>query len=159
MSPACCTHFRRIVMNRADTEFPTESSSRWQSVDLTSWCSLTFSQKAKSPSKISQGIRSRASQVALVVKNPPANAGGLRDMSLIPGSGRSSEGGHDNPLQYSCLDNPMDRGTCWATAHSVTTSQTWLKGLNTSAQEVEYSKYSPLGKYHLLTLILPQSNR
>ena len=47
-----------------------------------------------------------ASQVALVVKNPPANAGGIRDTGLIPGSGRSSGEGHGNPLQYSCLENP-----------------------------------------------------
>ena len=45
----------------------------------------------------------------LVVKNPPASAGGMRDMGLIPGSGRSPGRGHDNPLQYSCLENPMDR--------------------------------------------------
>ena len=50
------------------------------------------------------------SQVVLVVKNPSANAGDARDVSLIPGSGRSPGGGHDNPLQYSCLENPMDRG-------------------------------------------------
>ena len=47
----------------------------------------------------------RASQVAPVVKNPPANVGDLRDVGLIPGLGRSPEGGHGNPLQYSCLEN------------------------------------------------------
>ena len=47
-----------------------------------------------------------ASQVALVVKNPPANAGDVRDTGSIPGSGRSPEGGHGNPLQYSCLGEP-----------------------------------------------------
>ena len=46
------------------------------------------------------------SQVALVVKNPSANAGDMRDMGLIPGSGRSPEEGHGNPLQYSCLGSP-----------------------------------------------------
>ena len=51
-----------------------------------------------------------ASQVSLVVKNQRANAGDLRDMGSIPGSGRSPEGGHGNPLQYTCLENPMDRG-------------------------------------------------
>ena len=51
-----------------------------------------------------------ASQVALVVKNPLAYAGNIKDLGLIPGLGRSSEAGHDNPLQYSCLGNPMDRG-------------------------------------------------
>ena len=52
----------------------------------------------------------RASQVALVVKNSPANAGEKRDAGLIPGSGRSPGEGHGYPLQYSCLENPMDRG-------------------------------------------------
>ena len=47
-----------------------------------------------------------ASRVALVVKNPPANAGDIRDVFLIPGSGRSPGGGHGNPVQYSCLENP-----------------------------------------------------
>ena len=69
----------------------------------------------------------RASSVALVVKNPPANAGDLRDAGLLPGSGRSPVGGHGNPLQDSCLENPMDRGARWATVHGVTKSQTRLK--------------------------------
>ena len=51
-----------------------------------------------------------ASQVALVVKNLPANAGDIRDKGDIPELGRSRGGGHGNPLQYSCLKNPMDRG-------------------------------------------------
>ena len=51
-----------------------------------------------------------ASQVVLAVKNLPASAGDLRDTSSIPGSGRSPGGGHGNSLQYSCLENPMDRG-------------------------------------------------
>ena len=51
----------------------------------------------------------RASQVALMVKNPPANAGEVRDAGSIPGSGRYSGGGHGKPPQYSCLENPMDR--------------------------------------------------
>ena len=50
-----------------------------------------------------------ASQVALVVKNPPASAGDVRDAGSVPGLGRFPGGGHDNPLQYSCLENPMDR--------------------------------------------------
>ena len=52
----------------------------------------------------------------LVVKNPPVNAGDIRDMGSIPELGRSPGGGHGNPLQYSCLENPMDREACWATA-------------------------------------------
>ena len=70
-----------------------------------------------------------ASQVALVVKNLPASAGDTRDEGLIPGWGRSPGGGNSNPLQYSCLENPMDKGTWWATVHSVTKSQTWPKRL------------------------------
>ena len=50
-----------------------------------------------------------ASQMVLVVKNSPANGGGVRVMGSIPGSGRSPGGRHGNPLQYSCLENPMDR--------------------------------------------------
>jgi len=65
--------------------------------------------------------------VALVVKNPPASAGDARDIDLIPGSGRSPGGGHGNPLQYSCLENPMDRGAWQATVHGVAKSQTRLK--------------------------------
>ena len=61
-----------------------------------------------------------ASQVVLVVKNPPANAGNKRDVGLIPGSGRSSGEGNGNPLQYSCLENPMDRGAWWAIVHGAT---------------------------------------
>jgi len=51
------------------------------------------------------------SQVVLVVKNPPVNAGDIRDAGWIPGLGRSPEGGHSNPLQYSFLENPIDRQT------------------------------------------------
>ena len=60
-----------------------------------------------------------ASQVALVVKSPPAKAGDMRDVGLIPGSGRSPGGGHSKPLQYSCLENPMNRGSWWAVVHRV----------------------------------------
>ena len=52
-----------------------------------------------------------------MVKNLLANAGDTRDMGLMPGSGRSPGGGHGNPLQYSCLENPMDRGVWQATVH------------------------------------------
>ena len=62
----------------------------------------------------------RASQVTLVAKNPPANEG---DMDLILGLGRSpGGGGHGNPLQYSCLENPMDRGAWWSAVHRVAKS-------------------------------------
>ena len=67
-----------------------------------------------------------ASQVTLVVKNLPANSGDIRDSGSIPESGRSSGGGNGNRLQYSCLENPMDRGAWRATVHGVTRSQIWL---------------------------------
>ena len=67
-----------------------------------------------------------ASQVVLVVKNLPANAGDARDTGSIPGSGRSPRVGNGNPLQYSCLENSMDRGAWRATIHGVTKSQTRL---------------------------------
>ena len=66
----------------------------------------------------------RASQVALVVKNLPVNAGDVRDADSIPGLGRSPGGGHSNPLQSSCLENHMDRGAWWATVHRVAQSRT-----------------------------------
>jgi len=67
------------------------------------------------------------SHVALMVKNPLANAGDVRDMGSIPGSGRSPGGGHGNPLQYSYLENSLDSGAWWATAHRVEKSQIQLK--------------------------------
>ena len=68
-----------------------------------------------------------ASQVALVLKNLPANAGDIRDVGSIPGLGRLPGGGHGNSLQYSCLENPMDREDWWATIHGVAKSRTRLK--------------------------------
>ena len=65
-----------------------------------------------------------ASQVVLVIKNPPANAGDRRDAGSIPGSGRSPGEGHGIPLQYSCLENPMDRGAWQAMVHRVAQNQT-----------------------------------
>ena len=74
----------------------------------------------------------RASQVALVVKNLSCNAGDMRDTGLILGLGRCPGEGHSsNPLQYSCLENLMDRGARWATVHGVTKSWTRLKRLST----------------------------
>ena len=72
-----------------------------------------------------------ASQVALVVKNLPVNAGDLRDVGLTPGLGRSPGEGDGNPLQYLALRIPIDRGAWWATIHEVTKSQTRLKQFST----------------------------
>ena len=68
---------------------------------------------------------------ASVVKNLPVNAGDTGDAGLIPGLGRCLGGGHGNPLQYSCLENPMDRGAWWATVHRVAKSRIQLKQLST----------------------------
>ena len=68
-----------------------------------------------------------------VVKKPLANVGDRRDAGSIPGLGRSPGGGHGNPLQYSCLENPMDRGAWWDIAHGVVKSRTQLKRLSTQA--------------------------
>ena len=68
-----------------------------------------------------------------MVKNLSAGAGDIRDAGLVPGSGRSPGGGNGNPLQYSCRENPMDRGVWQAIVHRVAQSQTWLKRLSIHA--------------------------
>ena len=82
--------------------------------------------------------------MVLVVKNPPANAGDVRDVGLIPGLGRSPGGGHSNPLPHSCLENPMDRGAWgggWPTVHiRVAKSLTQLKRLSTHMCRGYHSK-------------------
>ena len=85
----------------------------------------------------------RTSQMAQVVKNTLANAGDIRDTGLIPWLGRTPGGEHGNPLQYSCLENPRDRGAWRATVHGVEQSLAWLKWLSTqectwSSQQVIY---------------------
>ena len=74
-----------------------------------------------------KSVRKEASQVVPVVNHTPANAGDVRDAGSIPGFGRSPGGGHGNPNQYSCLENPMDRGDWWAMVYKVPKSQTQLK--------------------------------
>ena len=76
-----------------------------------------------------------ASQVVLVVKNLPANLEDIREASSIPAWGRSPGEGHENPLQYSCLENSW-----WAMVHRITKSQTWLKQLRTHTQLVLWLK-------------------
>ena len=69
-------------------------------------------------------ILSWVSQVMLVVKNLPANAGDIKDMGLIPGLGRSPGGGNGSPFQHSCLENSEDRGAWWATVHGF--AESWV---------------------------------
>jgi len=77
-----------------------------------------------------------ASQMVLVVKNPPAIAGDIGDTGSIAGSGRSPEREHGKPFQYSCLENPVNRGVWQAIVCSFTKSQTQLKQLSTHSIHV-----------------------
>ena len=86
---------------------------------------------------------------ALVVKNPPAKAGDIRDMGLIPGLGRSPAGEDGNLLQYSCPENPrqrIDRGAWWATVHRVAKSRTRLRRLQLAGTESDLERASSSDK-------------
>ena len=85
-----------------------------------------------------------ASQIAVVIKYPPANVGDARDMGLIPGLGRSPGEVKGNPLQYSCLENSMDTENWWAAVHRVTKSQTQL-----SAHHHHYSNFNSKNLIHI----------
>ena len=87
-------------------------------------------------------------QVVLVVRNLPASAGDIRDMGSIPGLGRSPGGGDGNLLQYSCLENPMDRGVWWAAVHRVAKSQTWLRWFSTHTTNEAYSLHRFTDDFH-----------
>ena len=76
------------------------------------------------------GLHGWASQMMLIVKQPPANVGYIRDSGSIPGLGRSSGRGYGSPLPYSCLEKPMDRGAWSATVHRVAKSPTGLRRLS-----------------------------
>ena len=98
-----------------------------------------------------------ASLVAQMVKNPPANAG---DPSLIPGWERSSGGGNGNPLQYSCLENPMDRGTWRATVHGLQrVRHDWASNIFSMELCSSHLLPSPPGPLHPPTLSVPQMAR
>ena len=81
-----------------------------------------------------------SSQVVLVEKNQPANSGDIRDVGLTPGSGRSPGEEHGNPLQYSCLENSMNREAWWATVYWVEKSWTWLSDSTTTTTNSLLSK-------------------
>ena len=86
-------------------------------------------------------------------KESACNAGAAGDRSSIPGLGRSPGGGHGNPVQYSCLQNPMDRGAWQATVHGVTKSRTWLKQLSIHASTCwQSSKFCLQPGPHTITL-------
>ena len=92
-------------------------------------------------------------------KESACNSGATGDVGSIPGSGRPLGGGHGNPLQYSCLENPMDRGAWQATVHRVAKSWTWLKQLSTHAHthvQVIFCLFVcqwTLGCFHVLTIV------
>jgi len=90
--------------------------------------------------------------MVLVVKNLHANAGDPGDMGSILGSGRSSGQGNGNPLQYSCLEKPMDRGDWRATVHGVAQNWTQLKRLSTQAYGKGKGSKSQLPTYWLYEL-------
>ena len=95
--------------------------------DVTSHLSEWLSSKTTQTTNADKDVEKREPQVALVVKSPTVRAGDIRSAGSIPGSGRSPGGEHSNPLQYSCLENSMDRRAWWATAQRVAKSWTQLK--------------------------------
>ena len=102
-----------------------------------------------------------ASQLELVVKNLPASAGDTGDASSIPGLGGSPGGGHGNPLQYPCLEDPMDTRAWWATVHRVPESRTDWSDLARSIQWVTYWNMSPAdeeGPFYSRLLLLLRSH-
>ena len=115
----------------------TEINTEWQNI---AQCCLYVGSKIvrllEEESRIVGGenremlVKAWASQVVLIIKNPSANAGDKRDSGLIPGSGRSPGEGNGYPLQYSCLENPMDREAWQTTVHRVSNDQTQLKQLS-----------------------------
>ena len=97
----------------------------------------------------------------LVVKNTPANAGDLRDLDSVRGLGRSPWGGHGNPFQYSCLENPMDRGAWQAMVHGAAKSWAWLNWLsmhcclaNITKNWNVYQEYISFYAFNLLSTVI-----
>ena len=89
--------------------------------------------------------------MALVVKIPPVNTGDIRDAGSIPGLGRSPGEEHGNPVQYSCLENPMDRGAWLAKVYRVAKNQTRLTRLNTHAHGINKTTYGTGLRQHFVT--------
>ena len=83
-----------------------------------------------------------------MIKNPPANAGDIRDLGSVPGSGRPPGEGNGSPLQYPCLENPMDRGAWRAAVHGV---QSWTQLKHTGHNSRKSRRFSPPGKMRTIT--------
>ena len=139
-SPLILCRWKHTHEPKSGKKTPSESQeSSFCSLLHLRWRSSLF---MKSPKVFMRTQWTRASQVTLVVKNPPSNAGDLRDVGLIPGSGRSPGGGRGSPLQCSCLGNPMRRSAWQATVHRVAKSQTWLKRLSRRVVNKSSIKFS-----------------
>ena len=121
------------------------------------WAAVYGVAQSRTQLKRLSSSSSRGSQVALVVKYPPANAGDVRDTSSIPGSQRSPGGGQGNPLQYSCLENPVDRRAWRALVHRIAKSRTRLSDLAcTHARDYLISN---TGGFNMETTLLPALER
>ena len=122
-----------------DCSLPGSSSHGILQARILEWVAIPFSRGSSQPRDQTQVscIAGRCFTLwatrEAVVKNLPVNAGDIGDAGSISGSGRSRGGGHDNTLQYSYLENHMDRGPWQSTVHTVSQSQTWLKWLSTRA--------------------------
>ena len=112
---------------------------RGQSIGVSPSTSVPSLTPWELPSDFFEIRAQRASQMPLVVKKLPANAGDTGDSGSIPESGRSHEGGYGNPLQYFYLENPMDSGTWGPTVHGVAKSRTRLKQLSTHTHARSHS--------------------
>ena len=121
-SPSCIGEGNGDPFQCSCLENPRDGGAWWAAVYGVTQSRTRLKWLSSSSSSSSKG----ACQVVLVVKNLPTKAGDARDACLIPGSGRSLVGENGTPLQYSCLENLMDRGAWRATVHVVAKSWTWL---------------------------------
>ena len=121
--------------------------SNWNTVKIlaTTVLSLWFTAYLRGPQSL--GFNAWWSDVGLVVKNPPANAGDVRDTGLVPGLWKSRGGGHGKPLQYSCLENPTYRGARRSMVHGVTKSQTWLSSAPSTVAGLGWFPQHPVDCY------------
>ena len=117
------TFFLSVVPFGEGNGNPPQCSCLENPMDREAWWAVVYGVE-KSRTRLSDFA---FTMVALMVKNPPATAGDIKEASSIPGSRRSPGEGHGNPLQCSCLENPMNRGAWWAIVHRVTKSWTRLK--------------------------------